>query len=105
MTAVAPLVRSCSRPLAPKGPSTHAPTPIIGAVRRYGRDHALDLPEQGRHLGRVVGVTLGQHVRRDLTSVGIDGEMKLAPLPPRTAALLGIPLALPGQLQARAVQH
>jgi adenine-specific DNA glycosylase len=23
MTAIAPLVRSCSRPLAPKGPSTH----------------------------------------------------------------------------------
>jgi len=27
MTAIAPLVRSCSRPLAPKGPSTHATTP------------------------------------------------------------------------------
>ncbi len=47
----------------------------------------------------------GQHVRGDFARVGIDGEMKLAPLPPRSAVFLGIPLALAEQLQACAVQH
>ncbi len=47
----------------------------------------------------------GQHVRCDLARVGIAGEMKLAPLPPRSAVFLGIPLALSEQLQACAVQH
>jgi len=50
-------------------------------------------------------VALGQHVRGDLSCVGIDGKVQLAPLPARPAALFGIPPALPEQLQARAVQH
>ncbi len=78
---------------------------VIGTVRRYGRDHALSLPEQARHLGRVVSMPFGQHVRCDLARVGIDRETKLAPLPAHPAVPLGIPLALSEQLQPRAVQH
>src|SRR3954454_24507744 len=64
---------------------------VIRTIRRYGRDRALDLPEE----------------RRDLTSVvsGIDGEMQLAPGPARPAVLLLIPLALAEELQAGAVDH
>jgi len=31
------------------------------------------LPEQGRHLGRIVGVTLGQHVGCNLARASIHG--------------------------------
>jgi len=78
---------------------------IIGAVRRHGRDYTLSLPKQGRHLGDIVGVTLGQHVGRDLACVGIDSEVQLAPFAARPAVLFSIPLALTEQLQTRAVQH
>ena len=50
-------------------------------------------------------MTLGQHVPCNLACVGIDGQVKLAPLPPRSTVLFGIPLALAEQLQACAVQH
>ena len=72
---------------------------------RYGRDHALSLPEQARYLGCVVGVPLGQHVRCDLAGVCVHGQVKLAPGAGRPAMLLGVPLALAEQFQARAVQH
>ena len=48
---------------------------------------------------------LGQNVGGDLASVGVHGKVELAPLPPRATVLLGVPLALPEQLQAGAVQH
>ncbi len=54
---------------------------VIGAVRGHGRDHALGLPKQGRHLGGIVGVTLGQHMRGDLARVGVGGKVQLAPSP------------------------
>ncbi len=78
---------------------------VAGAVRGDGGSHALRLPEQGRHLGRIVGVTLGQHVGCDLARASIHGQVELAPLPAQSAVLLGIPFALAGQFQARAVQR
>jgi len=41
----------------------------------------------------------------DLASVGVHSKVELTPLPARATVLLGIPLALPEQLQAGAVQH
>lgn len=79
-----PLPRSCS------GVGRLA---VVGAVCRYGRDHAFCLPERGRHLRCIVGVTLGQHVRRDLARFGVDGQVQLALLPAHTAVPLSIPLA------------
>ena len=78
---------------------------VIGIVGGHGCDRTLSLPEQGQHLGRVVSVPFGQHMGCDLARVGIDGKVQLAPLPPRPAMLLGIPLALAEQFQPCAVQH
>jgi hypothetical protein len=78
---------------------------VIGTVRRHGRDHALGLPKQGRHLGDIVGKTLGQHVCCDLAAAGVHGQMQLAPLPARPAMFLSVPFALAEQFQACAVQR
>lgn len=78
---------------------------VTGTVRRHGRDHALGLPKQGRHLGGIVGKTLGQHVCCDLAGAGVHGRMQLAPLPGRSAMFLSVPFALAKQFQAYAVQR
>jgi len=48
MTAIAPLVRSCSRPLAPKGPSTHAPRWRGRLCKQVATSLALAEPNEGR---------------------------------------------------------
>ena len=73
---------------------------VIGAVCGHGGDLALRLPKQRRHLGRVVGVALGQHVGCDLAGDSVHGEMQLPPSPARPAVLLCVPLTLPEQFQA-----
>ncbi len=47
----------------------------------------------------------GENVGGNLASVGIHGEVELAPLPPGAAVLLRVPLSLAEQLQAGAVEH
>ena len=76
-----------------------------GPVRGHAGDDTARLPEQGRHLGRVVGRALGQHVGRDLAGVGVNGQVQLQPAPFGPAVPLGIPFALAEQLQAGAVEH
>src|SRR3954469_5679926 len=78
---------------------------VIRTVRCHGGDLALDLPEQRRDLTSVVSGIVGQHAGDNLASVGINGEMQLAPGPARPAVLLRIPLALAEQLQPGAVDH
>jgi len=88
MTAIAPLVRSCSRPLAPKGPSTHATTP-----RRH--------PD-------FAGASVQVHHRIRLTAHGRDGTLPPATVlrASRGAELRGNPVrrkprpGLPPQLSA-----
>src|ERR671916_28612 len=65
---------------------------VIRTIRRHGRDLALDLPEQRRDLTSVVSGIVGQHAGDALASVGIDGEMQLAPGPARPAVLLLVSL-------------
>ena len=72
---------------------------------RHGGDLALSLPKQRRHLGRVVGVAVGQHVGCDLARGSVYGKMELAPRSARSAMLLCVPLSLSEQFQAGAVQH
>src|SRR5215218_4594790 len=67
---------------------------IIGAVRRHGRDLALDRLEQCRHLTGVIGGVVGQEAGDDLAGIGADGEVQLAPGPARPAVLLRIPTRL-----------
>jgi len=78
---------------------------VASTVRNDGGDHARRLPEQGRHLGRIVDVTLSQHVGCNLAHASIHGQVELAPSSAQSAVLLGIPFALAEQFQARAVQY
>src|SRR4051794_29475204 len=78
---------------------------VIRTIRRYGRNFAFNLPEQHRDLTSVVSGIVGQRAGDDLASVGIDGEMQLAPGPGRPAVLLLNPLTLAEELQPGAVDH
>ncbi len=78
---------------------------VVGAVRSHGGDAALCLPEQAWRLGCIVCIALGQNVGSDLAGVGVHGDVELAPLSTGAVVPVRIPLALPEQLQACAVQH
>src|SRR4051794_18425125 len=78
---------------------------VIRTIRRYGRNFAFNLPEQHRDLTSVVSGIVGQRAGDDLASVGIDGEMQLAPGPGRPAVLLLNPLTLAEELQPGAVDY
>ncbi len=78
---------------------------VVGAVRSHGGDAALCLPEQAWCLGCIVCIALGQNVGSDLAGVGVHGDVELAPLSTGAVVPVRIPLALPEQLQACAVQH
>ena len=71
--------------------------PLHEAATPARRDGTIPLHQNG---GRTRNARLGSIGTRN-----IDREMQLAPLPPRSAVLLGIPLALSEQLHPRAVQH
>jgi hypothetical protein len=85
------------------------------APHRWARRRRRRPPPRTRSLPRPAqaGPALGPHRRRDprsahacdLARVGVHGKVELAPGSARPAMLLGIPLALPEQLQAGAVQH
>ena len=87
MTAIAPLVRSCSRPLALKGPSTHATTPLLvdstglklyGAgewlVEKHGTKRRWSWKELhlgvDANTGRIVAATLTDRDEDDAAQVG-----------------------------------
>src|SRR3954454_15405715 len=78
---------------------------VMRTIRRYGRDLALDLPEQRRDLTSVVSGIVGQHGGDNLASIAVNGEMQLAPGPACPAVLLLIPLALAEELQPGAIDH
>jgi hypothetical protein len=63
------------------------------ALRRHGRDLALDCNEERRYLTEVIGSIVGQYAGEDLAGTGIDGEMELASGPARPIMLLLIPVA------------
>jgi len=85
------------------GPVDHVA--VVGTICGQAADGAFDLPKQIRCMGRVVTVAIGQHVGGNLAAAGVHGEVKLAPLPAGPPVFLRVPLALPEQLQAGAVQH
>ena len=68
---------------------------IVGAVRGQARDGALHCPQQVRHLRRVVGCALRQHVRGDLARAGVHGQVQLHPAPLPAAVLGRVPLPWP----------
>src|SRR3954470_16269383 len=72
---------------------------VVRAVGRHGRDLALDLPEQRRHLTGIIDSIVGQHAGDELAGIGIDGDMELAPGPARPTVLLLVPLALAEELE------
>ncbi len=78
---------------------------VIGAVGNNADDPSFHCRQQGRNLCDVAGILVCQDVRHDLTRFGIDSQMRLAPPSRLAAMLLGLPLALTEDLQARAVQH
>jgi len=70
MTAIAPLVRLCSRPLAPKGPSTHAPTP-----QRVADAQASRRPPPAERPG--AGIAGDWARRTNLAHLGLAGRPPL----------------------------
>src|SRR5918993_4579476 len=73
---------------------------IIRAVAGERGDRSVYLVEQGTNLGAIVGILVGQLRRNDLPSVGVHGEVHLAPGPALAGAvLLHQPLARATQLQ------
>jgi hypothetical protein len=78
---------------------------VIGTIRNNAGDPSFHCRQQSRHLRDVAAILVCQDVRRDLTRFGVESQMQLAPLPWLATVLLGIPLALTEDLQARAVQH
>jgi hypothetical protein len=67
---------------------------VIGTVRGHGGDLAFSRSRQNPHLRCIVRVAIRQHVRCDLTRVGADSKMQLAPVPTCPAVPGGVPLAL-----------
>ena len=78
---------------------------VAGAVRNYDGDAVLCLPQQAWRLDRIFRVSSRETVDGALAGVGVQGKVELAPLLPGAAVFLCIPLALPEQPQARAVQN
>ena len=69
-------------------------------------DPAIDLIEQRRHLGRIVGVLIRQCLRHDPAGRGIDRQMQFAPFPARLCAVFRLqPLTRPVDLQPGAVDQ
>lgn len=72
---------------------------------RSGGRWCLNRAQQVRHLRRVVGRALRQHVRDDLARAGVHGQVQLTPLPLPAAVLGRVLFTLAEQLQPGAVQH
>jgi hypothetical protein len=54
---------------------------VVPAVRRHGRDLALDHLEQRRHLTGVISGIVGQHAGDDLAGAGVDRNVELSAAP------------------------
>jgi hypothetical protein len=64
---------------------------IICAISKYCGNRAVDLVEQRADQRRIAVVRGGQFRGEDLTAVGIDRQVELAPAPARLAAVLLVP--------------
>jgi hypothetical protein len=80
--------------------------PVVRTVRRQGSNRAWDLVEQRADQGSVT-VLGGRSFRgEDLTTVGIDRQLQLAPGPARlSAVLLELPFTDPEHSEAGAFDH
>jgi hypothetical protein len=70
---------------------------IIRAIGWHPGDLAINLIEQRRHLGRIVGILIRQGLRHYHAAGGINRQMQFAPFPARLRAMFRLqPLARPG---------
>ena len=63
---------------------------VVSTVGGERRDRAINLVEQSADLRGIVDVIGGQRRRRDLPSVGVHGDVQLAPGSPDLCAMLAI---------------
>ena len=80
-------ITSGGRPGCRAGGSLVKRVAVVGAVGGHAGDDALGLAQQVRHLRRIVGLPVGQQVRRDLAGVGVHGHVQLQPAPACPAVL------------------
>ena len=79
---------------------------ILRAIGRHTGNPAVDLIEQRRDLGRIVGVLIRQCFRHDPAGGGIDRQMQLSSFPARLCTIFRVqPLTRPVDLQPGAVDQ
>jgi hypothetical protein len=80
---------------------------IIRAIGCRPTNPVINLTEQRRHLGRIVGILIPQGLRHDHPAGSVDRQMQLAPRPARLRAMFRLqPLARSVDLQPGAIdQH
>ena len=67
---------------------------IIGTISRHLANRIVNLIQQRRYLGRIVGILIRQRLRHNHAAGGINRQMQLAPLTARLRTMLRLqPLA------------
>jgi hypothetical protein len=87
------------RAAGPRGPVGRFT--VVGAISRHACNAALGRAEQRWYLSSITGAALGQDMRGDLASTGIDGQTLLPPSPKLSSVPLCVPFTLAEHLQSR----